>query len=186
MIIQTERDVASLQEHINKTEQELYARRQQVMTHSSALWQKARLSVRTKIHATAQRSLTSPVMLIAAGGVGFMAHRWVKRNFSRSPEEVELRRQKRLARQQKKIAQARRKAATGSSTGMLGQGLKLIALLRALLTALPSSWVNSLPGLAHAKIAADQNKTPVAPKAPAPIRMPHDGAGFPGAGIKTH
>lgn len=153
MIIQTQRDTATLYERITKIEQRLYARRHLVMQRSSALMQNSRRRMRY--------SLTSPVMLALAAGAGFIAQRWVKRTFSRSPEDIELRRQKRLARHEKKLAKARRQRKTGDKSGILGSGLKIAAILRTIIAALPSSWVNSLPSIARAKVEAEQAASPM-------------------------
>jgi hypothetical protein len=118
-------------------------------------------------------------MLILAAATGFMAQRWVKRNFSRSPEEVELRRQQRIAKREKKLVAAKKKRATGESSGMLARGLKFIALLRTLIAALPSAWVNSLPGVLRIKAASGQQQAPTA-QSPASVstRAQYDGAGI--------
>jgi len=115
MIIQTQAEVAELKARIEKIEQDVYARRHLLTLRSGALVGKTRLRLR--------HNLASPVMLIAALGAGVAAERWVTRNFSRTPEEIELRRQRRIARHEQKLAKARRKAATGESSGLLGRGL---------------------------------------------------------------
>ena len=166
MIIQTQAETADLLARITRIEQDIYARRHLIALRSAGLGDKARKKVRY--------SLTSPAMLLAAAGVGFFTHRWLKRNFSRTPEEIELRRKRRVARHEQKLAQARRKAATGESSGIIGRGLKLIAMLRAIIAALPSSWVNALPSLAVSKAAAAQ-PAPVVVTAPVP--GPYDSAG---------
>ena len=164
MIVQTQHQAADLLARIEKTEQDLYARRHLMAQRSTALAGKVRKRMRY--------SLTSPVMLLAAAGAGFFAQRWVKRNFSRTPEEIELRRKRRVARHQEKLARTRRKAATGESSGVIGRGLKLIAMMRALIAAMPSSWVNALPIMAHSKATAAQPPIVVAPVAP-----PYDSTG---------
>ena len=80
-----------------------------------------------------------------------------------------------MARHEQKLARAQRKAATGESAGIVGRGIKLIAMLRAIIAALPSSWVNALPSLANSKAAAAQP----APVVVTPMPRPYDGAGFP-------
>lgn len=167
MIIQTQAETTDLLARIGKIEQDIYARRHLIALRSSGLGDKARKQVRY--------SLTSPPMLLAAAGVGFLTQRWVKRNFSRTPEEIELRRKRRVARHEQKLARAQRKAATGESAGIVGRGIKLIAMLRAIIAALPSSWVNALPSLANSKAAAAQP----APVVVTPMPRPYDGAGFP-------
>lgn len=162
MIIQTEQHTTDLLARIEKIEQDLYARRHLISVRSTALVGKTRKRMRY--------SLTSPVMLLAAAGTGFFAQRWVKRNFSRTPEEIELRRKRRIARHEEKLARRRRKSATGESSGILGRGLKLIAMVRALIAALPSSWVNALPVMAHSKAAAAQ---PIV----TPVATPYDSTG---------
>ena len=165
MIRQTQQQTTDLLARIEKIEQDLYARRHLIALRSTGLVGRARKRMRY--------SLTSPVMLLAAAGAGFFAQRWVKRNYSRTPEEIELRRKRRIARHEEKLARKRRKAATGESSGILGRGLKLIAMVRALIAALPSSWVNALPIMANSKVAAAQP----APVVVAPVATPYDGTG---------
>ena len=164
MIIQTQQQTTDLLARIEKIEQDLYARRHLIALRSTGLVGRARKRMRY--------SLTSPVMLLAAAGTGFFVQRWVKRNFSRTPEEIELRRKRRVARQEEKLARTRRKAATGESSGVIGRGIKAIAMIRALIAALPSSWVNALPSLANSKAAAAQPPIVVAP-----VATPYDGTG---------
>lgn len=174
MIIQTQRDTDSLLERIHKAEQDLYARRHLLSVRSTALMQNTRRRMRY--------SLTSPVMLTAAVVAGFVAQRWVKRNFSRTPEEIEMRRKERLAKREQKLAAARKKRAAGGSdrSGLVAQGLKLIALLRTLIAALPSTWVNALPGILRTK-AATPDKVSVQPQAQAGAQSLTAGAQPPAA-----
>jgi hypothetical protein len=165
MIIQTRAEAMNLNARIERIEQDIRARRHLLALRSSGFADKARRRVRY--------SLASPAMLIAAMGVGVLAQRWVQRNFSRTPEEIELRRQRRIARHEQKLAKARRKAATGESAGVIGRGLKAIAMIRAIIVALPSSWVNALPSLARSKAAAAE----VPPVVVSPIPRPYDSAG---------
>lgn len=165
MIIQTQRDTASLLERINKTEQRLYARRHLLALRSSALVQNSRRRMRY--------SLTSPLMLLLAAGAGFVAQNWFRRKLSRSPEDVELRRQQRLAKREKKLHKARRQRATGDRSGIIGSGLKMAAMLRTIIAALPNAWVNSLPSIARAKVAAE----PTMKYRPASTHARYHGAG---------
>lgn len=169
MIIQTERDTAPLLERIAKIEQRIYARRHLLAVRSSLLVQGTRKKMRY--------SLTSPLMLILATGAGFMAQRWVRHNFSRSPEEIELRRQKRIAKREKKLAEIKKKRATEDRPGIMANGLKLIALVRTLIAALPSAWVHSLPGILRIKAASSSAPSQAQAQA-VPTQTRYDGAGL--------
>lgn len=168
MIIQTERQTAPLLERISKLEHQIYTRRHLLEVRSSALVQHARKKMRY--------SLTSPFMLILAGGTGFLAQRWIHRNFSRSPEEVELRRRQRIIKRQKKLEAAKKKRASGESSGIVARGLKAIALVRTFIAAMPSAWVDSLPSILHAKAVASGQNAPQ-PQASVPTNTRYTGAG---------
>lgn len=170
MIIQTERDTAPLLERIATIEQRIYARRHLLTVRSAGLMQGTRKKMRY--------SLTSPLMLILAAGAGFMLQRWVKHNFSRSPEEIELRRQKRIAKREKKLADIKKKRASGDRPGIMANGLKLIALVRTLIAALPSSWIHSLPGILRTKAAASSPAGQAQAQQAASTPTRYDGAGL--------
>jgi hypothetical protein len=167
MIIQTERDTAPLLERIAKIEQRIYTRRHLLAVRSSGLMQNTRTRMRY--------NLTSPFMLILAAATGFMAQRWVKRNFSRSPEEVELRRQQRIAKREKKLGATRRKRATDKSSGILARGLKVIALVRTFIAEMPTAWVNALPGILRIKAASGQQSPTAQSPASVSPRARYDG-----------